>query len=270
MQVYALNSRKERVFVEWAEKAQDYTCIECGATLRLRGGPHVQLHFYHYGSQEVACRLSAKSQEHLELQSHISRLCGPSASQEVRFESIGRIADVAWEEQKIIFEIQCSPISAEEVESRIMDYNSLGWSVIWILYDRCFRHRKETGAEHFLEAHPHYFFHGHEIYDCYDLCFQGMRLRKSHERFIDITQIKKRAQAGGTTLLPRVLEKRAATWPLHIQDDFLDHIDNPHFFEADCLFEKNLISPPQKKQGIERYFQIFKEIYYLLLERSCR
>jgi len=269
MQVYALNAKKERVFVEQAEKAENYTCIECGALVRLRGGPHVQLHFWHVGIQERPCHLEAKSLEHLELQRHITNLCGPRAHQEVRFESIGRIADVAWDEGKIIFEIQCSPIDAEEVEARILDYNRLGWSVIWILYDRRFRHRKVTAAEHLLSTHPHYFFRGHEIYDCYDLSVNGIREWRSNDRAIDITQIKRRKIVQNSAPLPRVLRTRAATWPLHVQDDFLDHIDNPHFFEADLLREKNCLAP-QPLRSPRRPFQIFKALYYLILEKSCR
>ena len=48
---------------------------------------------------------------------------------EMIFPTIGRIADVAWLSQKIVFEIQCSPIFLQEL-SRNRDYQKEGWSLV--------------------------------------------------------------------------------------------------------------------------------------------
>jgi competence protein CoiA len=74
------------------------------------------------------------------------------------FPAICRIADCACHERKLILEIQCSPISAFEVKSRISDYNSKGYQVIWILHDREFKKRRLSAAEVFLKRHGLFFY----------------------------------------------------------------------------------------------------------------
>jgi competence CoiA-like predicted nuclease len=62
----------------------------------------------------------------------------PFLKREVLFSDICRIADLVWEEKKIIFEIQCSEISSLEAARRTRDYGMKGYEVIWILDDRVF------------------------------------------------------------------------------------------------------------------------------------
>ena len=69
----------------------------------------------------------------------------------------GRIADLFWEREGIVFEVQCSPISAKEVRERNRDYSALGYQVVWILHDRRFGGKKPSSAELFLRSYPHYF-----------------------------------------------------------------------------------------------------------------
>ncbi|PCI77182.1 hypothetical protein COB21_03345 [Candidatus Aerophobetes bacterium] len=70
---------------------------------------------------------------------------------EKRFASIHRIADLAWEEKKIVFEIQCSFIEKTEVVRRVKDYASIGYSVIWLLDDNCFGKRYQNHAEALMQ-----------------------------------------------------------------------------------------------------------------------
>lgn len=81
----------------------------------------------------------------------------PEVKLELRFPTISRIADAAWEKEKIVFEIQCSPITAEELKSRNQDYKSLGWTPIWIFHEDRYNKRHLTAAEWAVRREAHYF-----------------------------------------------------------------------------------------------------------------
>lgn len=98
-----------------------------------------------------------KSATHAAVQEYLLRLYGRRAQIEKNFPQIGRIADCAIPETKLIFEIQCSPLSREEARSRIADYGSLGYTLIWILHDSLFNSLRVTDLEIFLERFPHYY-----------------------------------------------------------------------------------------------------------------
>lgn len=157
MQLYALDKDKRAVFANYAKKHTNYTCPECDSLIRLRGGVHRQNHFYHLDS-ERRCRQNGKSMEHLQVQFRIlEALTENACSLEVRFPEINRIADCVWHKPKIIFEIQCSPISAAEVRLRNSDYRKIGYEVIWILHDKQFGMKRLSAAEMYLASHVHYF-----------------------------------------------------------------------------------------------------------------
>src|SRR5581483_7947193 len=90
-----------------------------------------------------------KSIAHLKIQHHLKSLLN-TAILEKPFPEIKRIADVVWEEEKIVFEVQVSPISKEEVEERCLDYEKMGYTPIWILYNKNFNQNVLSQAELFL------------------------------------------------------------------------------------------------------------------------
>ena len=107
MPLYAHNQFKQIVLSLHADKTQSYRCIECGEELRLRYSERIRAHFYHI-KPRLSCFFASKSLEHIHAQWHLSDQL--PLKLEKRFPSINRIADCVWEEEKIIFEIQCSPI----------------------------------------------------------------------------------------------------------------------------------------------------------------
>lgn len=182
MQLYALDEKECLVFAPHATKHRDYFCLECKSIVRRRGGDYRQVHYYHLSS--VSCHLSGKSMTHLQVQSHIVDLLPQGEAQmEYRFPAISRIADVVWLPQKLVFEIQCSAITAEEVQARNADYSAQGFHVIWILHDNRYNQRRLTAAEKYLESDetlPHYFTNIDQegqgfIYDQFSLVGKGMR-----------------------------------------------------------------------------------------------
>lgn len=157
MQLFARNSDNDIISASEALKGKAYFCLECSGALRVRGGRERRCHFYHLAHNRL-CRQSGKSLVHLQVQCSIrDALPLGEGELEKRFDAIGRIGDVVWERKKLIFEVQCSAITAEEIKERNSDYQALGYRVIWILHDRRYNKRRLTAAEEFLQEAPHYF-----------------------------------------------------------------------------------------------------------------
>jgi competence protein CoiA len=283
MQVYALNKDKMRVFVECAQKSEDYFCIECSEKVRVRGGPHKQLHFYHV-LPKGECRLSGKSLEHLLIQNLISfQVHG--AEQEVRFPKINRIADIAWNDYKIVFEVQCSPISQEEVKARNADYSAVGWSVIWILYDKLFNRKKVSAAEAYLLHHTHYFSDTATIYDQAHVTRRGIRQyftynNKKVSRSINLAniQVVNKEKFLLYAKKPEFLEERVKNWIYFSEGDLIDEICSPkceaHNALLRSLIEQERILLPGKEpktlyQLLQKYlFKAISSIHSFLIEKS--
>lgn len=93
---------------------------------------------------------------HLEVQKHILSLL-PLGEAFLEYKMANHIADVVWLKQSIVFEIQCSNLSIETAQNRIKDYNALGFSVVWILHQKTFNHKRVKPLERFLHTECCYF-----------------------------------------------------------------------------------------------------------------
>lgn len=127
---------------------------------------------------------------HLKLQKELHRRLSGSEIEKA-FPEKGRIADLFWRD--IVFEIQCSPITLEEVQKRIADYRALGYQVVWLLDDRRYNQRRYTHAELFLRTKSCcYFFRavgsGWVLYDQEEWCEGRLRLRKNSPEPISLAQ----------------------------------------------------------------------------------
>jgi hypothetical protein len=283
MQLYAFNQQKEKVFVEHAEKQADFYCMECGSIMRRRGGLYKQPHFYHLQAPSH-CRQEGKSLEHLAIQQHILKSLGESCRMEAAFPEIDRIADLAWHEKNLIFEVQCSKISVEEVRARSQDYSSIGWNVIWILYDATFHQRKASPVERFLSSQTHYFasIRGDNevfIYDSFDpIDDRGIRIRKKAPLFsIDLASIVEREQK--TSDIPNLspyMAARCATWHFSAMGDSIDLLQN---CAKDSQDGRNkyvhlfIESNTKKLKLYNRLYYIinnlFSKLYKILLQKTC-
>lgn len=138
-----------------AVPGRDYRCCECQGLLRRRGGGSGRRpHFFHLSGHRE-CRQSGKSERHWAVQQRLRQVLGVEL--ERRFPEISRIADAAWEEHRIVFEVQVSGMSAEELKARNRDYESLGWRVIWILHDARFNSFCRSDAEAALHGASYYY-----------------------------------------------------------------------------------------------------------------
>ncbi|MCC6127741.1 MAG: hypothetical protein IT584_00865 [Chlamydiae bacterium] len=173
----------------------NFYCLECRGPLRIRERRQ-RRHFYHIKTSPN-CRLYSKSEEHLVLQSYIQALFPLSEILLERpFLSIRRIADACWEKGKTVFEVQCSPISEQEVQNRVRDYESLGYSLVWLLSDQRFNQPTLQAAEKFLREGICYFDRYQKtkkpfFYDQFEILKNNKRLKKSAPLPIDLTRPQK-------------------------------------------------------------------------------
>lgn len=253
MQLFALDQDSQAVLARNASKKRDYICLECQAAVRCRSGPHRQAHFYHL-KPTVSCKLSGKGMAHLQAQCRIRHLLPEGECfLEHRFPELGRIADVAWPARRLIFEIQCSPINAEEIAARNSSYESIGYQVVWILHDERYNQRRVSEAELALYNHVHYFTNIDNedrgiFYDQHERIAGNFRLYKSFPFAVDLSQPKENA-----------IQKFRPAWPLHFAGDLID---------------RQFIPPANKRATAKALWESlavwYEKMLQTLLERSCR
>jgi competence CoiA-like predicted nuclease len=217
---------KESIYAPDALPNTQYRCLECKSPLKLRRGKYRTPHFYHIQTSP-SCRLYSKSEDHLLVQLQIQKLYAPGAIQmEVPFLAVHRVADLLWEKEKIIFEIQCSSIQSEETENRIRDYRRLGYEIVWLLDDRLFNRRAIRPAEKFLRTHCCYFFHFQR--NSFSLFYDQLEIHR------DIKRIKKSKRIQIDLKKPLFTPKME--WPSYLPLQISDKIPNcPRFFRGDLI-----------------------------------
>lgn len=285
MQTCAFDKNHKIIHTKAAIRQQDYYCLECFKIVRLRYGEHRRAHFYHIDPLTY-CRQNGKTAQHLELQYYFfNQLPQNDCYLEHRFNSINRIADVVWISQKIIFEIQCSPITGEEVKQRIRDYQSLGYTVIFIFHDKQFNRLCLTAAEAALKQSLYYYSNfdangNGTIYDQLSFDIGAKRLARSQSFPIDIRYIYINHEK--THPEQKFIEK--SNWNLclkwdryqncYFKGDVFDHIlhedtqaikDQIRQWETQFMPKK--IHPHKTLwQKILKPYQVF---FRLILERVC-
>lgn len=272
MQLYALDERDEEVYAGKAVKRCDYRCMECGDQVRLRGGLHRQAHFFHMRTSPN-CKLSAKGEKHIQVQKFLqASFTEGDLVLEKRFPSIGRIADAVYLPEKIIFEVQCSPIAAEEIEARNRDYGLIGYQVIWILHDSLYNRFRLSAAEIALDYHPHYFTNIDPlgrgfIYDQYGIGRHHVRKKRLEKMAVSVQGVKRVAEI---PLLPR-----RAGWKTYIQGDLIDRCATDELFLKRLMEAEERVYPlPPVVSGklglLAMLFNGYKIFFRILLERACR
>lgn len=289
MPLHAFDFNGEVINARRADKHGDYYCLECRQNVRLRGGPQRQPHFFHWEPSHF-CRQHQKGPVHLEIQSYFLRQLPIGDAQiELHFPSIKRIADVAWLSKRIIFEIQCSPISADEVLSRNRDYQQLGWSVIWILHDRRYNQFRLSGAEIALRSSPTFFtnmdrFGSGMIYDQFDIFAKGVRFSRLPPLPISLRgeHLFAPSNRGDIKSFPlSLLLHRSENWKLSLSGDLMSlFFKTPlsSYLQQAAEKEKKFYSSRDAiswrdylekcwRRGVVRPYQIF---FRFILERMCR
>lgn len=209
MALYAVDD-DDLIHAADAEKGGQYWCLECFGPVKRRYGRSRIPHFYHV-SRAPSCRLYSKSEDHLLVQIELQKLFPEKALQLERpFPQISRIADLCWEDEKIVFEIQCSPISLAEASARIRDYASIGYEIIWLLDDRKFNRRVLTPAEELLRRHWTYYLkirrgRPGEFYDQFEVVVECKRIKKGKKFPLNLQNIRKRRPLSGDNYPKQIL-----------------------------------------------------------------
>ena len=257
------NDGEDAVSAWDAGAEKPYWCLECGASLRLRRGKLKFPHFYHIAASP-SCRLYSKSERHLLIQLAIQRkLPRGEAQLEKPFPSIRRIADVVWEAQKIVFEIQCSPISEHEAKERTIEYNSLGYEVVWILDERLFNKRHLSRAEHFIRTHSGYFVgkgNSFTIYDQLEIFQNLQRVKKGEKIPIDLSMVSPVLQVDSSRLVPSQIRERIRCCKYSFGNDWISRLGNPEFDRV--LTHWCLVTKIDRKPWVRRYV---RDSYFALL-----
>lgn len=285
MQLFALDSDGQWVNARQARKQQNYFCLECSQIIRLREGPHRRAHFYHLDPTPF-CRQHQKGIIHLQIQAYFQTLLPQGDCRlEHRFPEINRIADAAWLSQKILFEIQYSAISAEEVLSRNLDYRSCGWTVVWILHDQRFNKTRLSAAEIALRTSPHYFTNIDQmgrglIYDQFDRCEGGLRKERQPPLPIDPTAFLMLPSQLSEEWPLSLLKERAQHWQVSFEGDLLNSfLKNPlsdYFKKALSGERRAVLHQASIFQRVINFFwykclaRPYRIFFRALLERSCR
>lgn len=200
-----------------------YFCLECKGPLKLRKQKRKIPHFYHLKTTP-SCRLFGKSEDHLIAQhALIQQLPPKEATLEHPFPSAHRIADVFWEKEKIIFEIQCSFIQEQEIEQREKDYASLGLHVIWILDDRRFNRSNVRKGESAMRQSGAYFMNVHPtvvVYDQLEMFHGKNRIKKWGKSPIELSSLNRTDPSMSKKSFPLLIQKRLQNSPVFFAGDW--------------------------------------------------
>jgi len=192
---YALDEEDLPVWADEAEEKQTYFCWECrGPVRKKRAGRRRMPHFYHIRTSK-SCRLYSKSEDHMVAQVALQKLLPEGETVlEKPFVGLLRVADLVWEPKRIVFEIQCSKITAYEVEKRVKDYKNEGYDVVWILDDRLFNQWKLRPAEPELRRHSCYFATLRKtvgFYDQFEILVEGRRIHRGRKLPVQLSAPRK-------------------------------------------------------------------------------
>ncbi|MCB1114071.1 MAG: hypothetical protein KDK62_04880 [Chlamydiia bacterium] len=269
MQIYAYDSEGNSIAAHHAKERQNYFCPDCHEVLRVRSGPFVRTHFYHFKPLKP-CPFKGKTLKHIKVQEKLLTLL-PEAKEEVRFLEIGRIADIFWEKEKLVFEVQVSFISAKEVQERNEAYASLGLQVIWILHRSRFDCLKIPAAQKYLRSHPHYFSNHDDqgqgqFYDRFLYEFNGIKQASLFFRSVDLSKPVRSFTLDES--LPPSINQRLA-WPIAFEGDILT---SNNFRFKDLQRAKELeafLKRPLYKDTLQKKIsRFFRFIGYLLLHQA--
>jgi len=244
MQHYAFLLKGGRIDAEEAQQQVDYKCPECQGIVRVRQGMTRAPHFFHRNAG-TSCHLRLKDGIHQAVQSWlISSLGENECTRECHFSAISRVADVAYHPQKVVFEVQVSPIDPLEAVRRTLDYWSVGWHVIWLLHAATYGRSTASPFEKELISIPHYFtdigYRGGKVWDELSAPRGRKRFwyrlppRRKNINHLDINILHPTSNAihpAGFPLTPEQwANTRRCTWSCHLLDDLL----MTELFESDC------------------------------------
>lgn len=211
------------IYAAAAEPGKIYWCSDCFGPVKRRRGKRGVDHFYHLKTAPQ-CRLYSKTEDHLLAQLQLQKIFPEGTLQLERpFIKINRIADICWEKEKIVFEIQCSQLTEKEAAERIRDYQSMGYRTVWLLDDKRYNKRLIRPAEEYLRKQGAYYLsiRSSECYDQFEIFLEGRRIKKGKQMRVNLQKMYRRSKKNfDSELFPKqILE-----------------LDSSQYFHGDRLF----------------------------------
>ena len=182
----------------------------------------------------------------------------PEVIVEKTLPEINRVADIAYLPKKIVYEIQYSPISLQEVQKRTRDYASLGFTVIWILHDHNFNNKTVTPAELYLRKNLSYYTsitpYGHGFfYDQLEF-FQGNQRVYKGAPYI-LKNLLPKIVTKTHRIFPKSLQDKLKQNPLYLPGDLADILMSTKEFKRVKQLEKVFCPTPTLKTGFIKVFE---------------
>ncbi len=268
MQLFALDKNGELIFARDAHKQSNYRCLECEGIIRLRAGSLRRAHFYHL-SPPKSCQLHAKSMEHIQTQRYLQDILPKGdVALEHPFKPVGRIADVVWFSKKLIFEVQCSPISVEEVRQRNADYKKCGYRVIWLLHHKRYDRKRATNVEQYLWDKPFYYCNFDE--NGKGVCYDRVLLIQYNQTLYKGTKLKVNLDAVGPVegewkKAPLFFEMRMKSRDLYFEGDLHDLMRGKKRWLLNQVKQiEGLLKKKRKRWRIS-----YRDFFQWLLEMAC-
>ncbi len=271
MALYAVDE-DDLIYAGHANPRQTYWCMECFEPVKRRRGKTGLYHFYHLRAP-ASCRLYSKTEDHLFAQLSLQKAFAPGQLLLERpFRDINRVADVLWEAEKIVFEIQCSPITEKEAASRISDYASQGYQVVWLLDDKRYNKKIARPAEELLRQRSAYYLKVRKNTDCqyydqFEIFDSKKRIKKAKPSYIDLQHIRRRPSSLPSNTPAQVSAISSTIYFLKDRTDrALRYPETRAYWTA---LEKTL--PAKKRLPIPRWLKKIAQIYldwirYLILK----
>jgi competence protein CoiA len=243
-----------------------YRCAGCGGRVRVRKGPSRIPHFYHL-LRAPSCRLYSKSEDHLLAQLWLQKvLPAGEVILEKPFIDILRIADVSWEPQKIVFELQCSLLSPKEAEDRMEDYKTAGYQVVWILDDRIFNQRILRPAEQFLRLTSCYYATLRKeapiFYDQFEILTRQTRIKRGRHLNVQIQKpYRIPSFSWEEDRFPSQIHQKTANTNLYFQGDLIHRALLSETVPALAFSMQNLVALERMSaKTVRREASLFKKI----------
>lgn len=212
--------------------------------------------------------LYALDKKKLLLQLQIASLFPENELQlEVLFPKIHRVADLVWKKKNLLFEIQCSDISPQEVRKRKKDYLEEGYFLIWLLDDRIFNQKRTSPSERLLRQQGAYFVHfsrkaPSKIYDQIEIVDPLQRLKKSPPSTVNLSHCYQTPKV--IKAFPAQLQQRENIL-YYFEGDFLDRaLKASNAFFSYLTYWKKSEERPAKKEPL---LKAGLRIYHRLLDR---
>ena len=152
------------------------------------------------------------------------------------FIDFDRVADVLWEKQKVIFEVQCSLLNETEVQQRIEDYGKAGYRIVWILDDLLFNKRRLRPAEKLMRSFTSYYVQIRTqstpiFYDQFEIFAGSKRKLRGHKLRVALASPKLLSKIEwDLDCLPTQVQKKSIIGTLYFYGDLIYRSSMSHRF----------------------------------------